>query len=71
MPNTPTTFEAVEVMRSTLFGLTCRIHGVDVELGAVVPLAGTTVHIRGDVGRLVLPRWFVEQEGLAVPTDGS
>jgi hypothetical protein len=70
MPNTPVTFDAVEVVRATLFGLTCRIDRVDVELGIVVPLAGTTVRAKGDVGRLVLPRWFALQEGLAVP-DGA
>ena len=39
-----------------------RIGVRDVFIGSAVPLQGTSVHFIGDVGRLVLPRWFVEQE---------
>jgi len=34
-------------------------------VGGAVPLSGTTVAVVGQVGHLVLPRWFVEQEHLA------
>jgi hypothetical protein len=33
-------------------------------VGSAVPLSGTTVTVVRQVGRLVLPRWFVEQEGI-------
>jgi hypothetical protein len=39
-----------------------RIGGKEVFVGSGVPLDGTTVHVVGQIGCLVLPRWFVQQE---------
>jgi hypothetical protein len=41
-----------------------RIGGKEVFVGSAVPLEGTTVYLVGQVGCLVLPRWFVQQEGI-------
>ena len=64
MPYTPITFENVEVLRDTGFGRQYRIAGKSVFVGSLVSLRGTTAYRVGEVGRLVLPRWFVEQEGI-------
>ena len=66
MPNTPIAFDEVEIVDITAFGRKCRIDGHDVFVGWTVPLRGTLVDAMHDVGRLVLPRWFVEQERLAL-----
>jgi len=64
MPDTPVTYEDVEIIDADRLGLTCRIATERAFIGKYVPLEGTTVHRPGDRGRLVLPRWFVEQQGL-------
>jgi hypothetical protein len=64
MPETPIVFENVEVLADTGLGRSCRINGRVVFVGSAVPLDGTTVCVVGHIGRLVLPRWFVEQEGV-------
>jgi hypothetical protein len=76
MPNNPVQFDDVEVLEQTRLGLECRVGDRVVFAGNVVRLDGTTVASRGDVGRLVLPRWFVElhriggagSDGAIVPT---
>ena len=64
VPETPITFEDVEVIEADGLGLTCRIGTARTFIGKYVPLEGTTLHGAGDRGRLILPRWFVEQQGL-------
>jgi len=65
MPGTPIAFENVEMLTTGSLGHTFRIAGRVMFIGWAVPLrSGTTVAIVGQVGRLVLPRWFVEQEGI-------
>lgn len=64
MSQTPITYEDVEVIDADGVGLTCRIGKDRVFIGKYVPLDGTTIRTAGDRGRLRLPRWFVEQEGL-------
>jgi hypothetical protein len=64
MPDTLITFEHVEVMRANDLGWWCRIDELEVFVGRNVPQAGTTVRLKGDHGRLVLPRWFVEDHRL-------
>jgi hypothetical protein len=36
-------------------------------IGGNVPLSGTSVSMTGDHGTLVLPRWFVHENGLREP----
>ena len=62
MPETPILFDDVEMVAASCLGNVFRIGGKDVFVGTAVPLKGTTVAVVGQVGRLVLPRWFVEQE---------
>ena len=64
MPETPVTYEDVEVLDDDGLGFTCRIGNDRAFIGKYVPADGTTVHRKGDRGRLALPRWFVEQQGL-------
>ena len=66
MPETPITYEDVEVVEADGSGFTCRIGNERVFIGKYVPLNGTTIRMAGDRGRLALPRWFVEQQGLPV-----
>jgi hypothetical protein len=68
MPDTPITFENVEVLDDTGLGRTCRINGQVVFVGSAVSLDGTTVFVVGQAGRLVLPRWFVEEN--KIPLNG-
>ena len=68
MPDTPITFENVERLSETGLGGNYRIAGRVLFIGNAVPLTGTTVHRAGQVGRLVLPRWFVDMRKL--PRDG-
>ena len=65
MPETPILFDDVEVLEKSGLGYTVRIGHQHVFVGSAVPLAGTTATVIGQVGRLVLPRWFVEQERIA------
>jgi hypothetical protein len=67
MPDTPITFENVEVIRDGSMGFWCRCQDQEVFIGSNVPLQGTTVRIAGDHGTLVLPRWFVRDHGLREP----
>jgi hypothetical protein len=67
MPQTPVTFDAVEVLSTTVFGMTCRVSGREVFVRSGVLKPGTTVRDQGDVGHLVVPKWFALQEGLPVP----
>ena len=64
MPETPVIYDDVEVVDQDGLGLTCRIGNDRVFIGKYVPIDGTAVHRKGDRGRLTLPRWFVEQQGL-------
>ena len=64
MPETPIVFDGVKMLNACSLGHTFRIRGKDVFVGSAVPLEGTTVGIVGQVGRLILPRWFVDQEGI-------
>ena len=45
-------------------GFTVRIGNDRAFIGKYVELPGSTVQRAGDRGRLVLPRWFVEQQAL-------
>lgn len=64
MPETPVVYDDVEVLDHDGLGFTCRIGSARVFVGKYVPIDGTNVARRGDRGRLALPRWFVEQQGL-------
>ena len=64
MPETPIAYDDVEVLDHDDLGFTCRIGNERAFIGKYVPVNGTTVRRRGDRGRLTLPRWFVEQQGL-------
>ena len=64
MPDTPVTFEDVEIIEADGLGFTCRIGNERVFVGKYVPVDGTTVYRKGDRGTLALPRWFVEQQEL-------
>ena len=64
MPETPVIYDDVEVLADDGLGLMCRIGNDRAFIGKHVPVDGTTVHRKGDRGRLTLPRWFVEQQGL-------
>jgi hypothetical protein len=67
MPDTPITFEDVEVLSTTDLAMRCRVQGKIVLIGQSQYLNGTTVHRAGDRGRLVLPRWAVADLGLTEP----
>ena len=62
MPETPILFDDVQMLAKSGLGDAFSIGGKEVFVGSAVPLKGTTVAIVGEVGRLVLPRWLVEQE---------
>jgi hypothetical protein len=64
MPDQPIVYEGVEVLEQDGSGFTCRIGNERVFIGKYVPMEGTTVRDKGDRGKLTLPRWFVEQQGL-------
>jgi hypothetical protein len=64
MPETPIVYENVQVVDHDDLGVTCLIGTTRAFVGKYVPLEGTTVRRTGDRGRLALPRWFVEQQGL-------
>ena len=66
MPETPIVYDDVEVLDDDGLGFSCLIGGTRAFIGKYVPLKGTTVQRRGDRGRLALPRWFVEEQGLPV-----
>ena len=65
-PQAPVSYDDVEVLSHDDLGFTCRIGNEHVFIGKHVPVTGTGTAIRrkGDRGRLTLPRWFVEQQGL-------
>ena len=67
MPNSPISFDDVTRLSDTGLGGRYRIGDRVIFVGSVVPLTGTTVFRIGQRGVLVLPRWFVEQEQLALP----
>ena len=71
MPNIPVEYDDVEVLQTSAFGFWCRIpgHKMTVFVGAIVPTRGTTIRGVGDRGRLVVPKWFAEDEGLPVPAE--
>jgi hypothetical protein len=64
MPETPVVYDDVEVLEHDDLGFTCRLGTARVFIGKYVPINGTTIRRKGDHGRLTLPRWFAEQEGL-------
>src|SRR5690242_16475878 len=70
-PAAPIAFDDVEVVEQTTLGLGCRIGGRIVFAGNFVRLPGTTIARRGDVGRLVLPQWFVELHRIAPSSSGE
>lgn len=63
VPDTPVTYDA-ECLELDGLGFTVRIGNARVFVGKYVPPDGTTLRAQGDRGRLVLPRCFVEQQGL-------
>jgi hypothetical protein len=64
MPETPITFDDVEVLRASNLTMRCRVKGQDVTVARLQVMHGTTVQRDGDRGRLVLPRWTVRELGL-------
>jgi hypothetical protein len=64
MPQTSIFYEDVEVIDADGLGFTCRVGNDRFFIGRYVPLDGTTIRSAGDRGRLALPRWFAEQQGL-------
>ena len=65
MPGTPIVFENVEMLTTGALGHTFRIAGRVMFIVWAVPLrGGTTVAVVAQIGSLVLPRWFVEQEDI-------
>jgi len=68
MPKTPIVFERVVVLSTTELTMRCRVQGKVIVVGHLQSLSGTTVRSAGDVGRLVLPRWAVQDLGLTEPT---
>jgi hypothetical protein len=64
MPEMPIVYDDVEVLDHDGLGFTCRIGNRRAFIDKYVPVDGTTVHRKGDRGRLTLPRWFVQQQGL-------
>lgn len=69
MPDTPITFDDVEVLSATDMALRCRIRGKVVTLGRLQVMQGTTVTRIGDRGRVVIPRWVAQELGLPEPLD--
>jgi hypothetical protein len=63
-PQAPVSYDDVEVLDDDGLGFTCRIGNERVFVGKYVPIEGTVIRRKGDRGRLMLPRWFVEQQGL-------
>jgi len=57
---TPIAFDGVEMLAISGLGYTFRIGGKEVFVSSAAPLKGTVAFSVGQVGRLVLPRWFVE-----------
>ena len=68
MPHSPISYDDVEIVRQSYTGNWVRIGKRDVFVGESVGLAGTTIHRRGERGRLVLPQWFADLWGLPVGT---
>jgi hypothetical protein len=68
MPETPITFEDVEVLRTAPLIITCRVQGKIVMVGRLQMVEGTTIASPGDRGRLVMPRWAVQDLGLTEPS---
>jgi hypothetical protein len=66
MPETPIIFEHVELLRETALGWWCRVAGEEIFVGRNVPQPGTTIRVKGDRGRLIVPKWFAEGQGLPV-----
>ena len=64
MPESPVVYGDVEVLDDDALGFVCRIGTERVFVSKYVPIDGTNVRRKGDRGRLALPRWFVEQQGL-------
>ena len=59
--------EDVQVLSATGMTMRCQLQGKVVMVGRLQIMAGTTVALEGDVGRLVLPRWAVQDLGLTGP----
>jgi hypothetical protein len=64
MPESAVVYDDVEILDHDGLGFTVRIGNERAFVGKYVKLPGSTVQRRGDRGRLVLPRWFVEQQAL-------
>jgi hypothetical protein len=64
VPESPVVYDDVEVLDDDALGFVCRIGNERVFVGKYVPIDGTNLRRKGDRGRLALPRWFVEQQGL-------
>ena len=67
LPESPITYENVEVARCNALGMWCRVHDREVFVGRNVPMEGTTIRKPGDRGRLVIPGWFVRDQGIPEP----
>jgi hypothetical protein len=64
LPETPIAFDGVTMLATGGLGHTFRIGEKEVFVGSAVPMPGTAAFVVGQVGRLVLPRWFVEKNEL-------
>jgi hypothetical protein len=64
MPETPIAFDGVTMLTSNGLGHMFKIGDKEVFVGSAVPMPGTAAFVVGQVGRLVLPRWFVEKNEL-------
>ena len=67
MPESPVTYDDVEVLSASGLTMRCRVAGKVVIVGRGQPMHGTSVRDVGDRGRLVLPRWAVRDLGLPEP----
>lgn len=67
MPETPVTFDDVELVEANGMTLRCRVQGKLVIVGSLQALPGTTVRRPGDRGRLMLAPWAVQSLGLTEP----
>jgi hypothetical protein len=67
---TTVAFDNVQVVGVNDLTLRCRVGGRKVTVGRLECMPGTTVHVAGDVGRLIIPRWAVRELGLTESGNG-
>jgi hypothetical protein len=65
MPASSVSIDNAEVVRVDTLGILCRVAGTYIFVAFPLVREGTTVKREGDVGRLVVPRWFAEDHGFA------